>query len=362
VLEGKRPQAIDEWQEVPAIWDAVRFAVDQDSNTGQFILTGSATPPRKSYEHSGTGRIATLRMRPMSFYESGDSTGRVSFADLLAGKEFDSFVADIELRHLIAVTVRGGWPQTLALPLASTGSVSTEYVKSIARNELFNNDYSKRNPAKLSRLLRSLARNNATTVSNKTLSMDVDGEGRGDFTQEEIVLARDSVANYYTDLKKIFVVEDIPAWSPTIRSVTRLRVAPKRVFADPSLAIAALGIGAEHLFEDLNTFGFMFENLCLRDLAVYAEKWEATLYHYHDNSELEVDAIVEKRDGTWGAFEVKLGENQVDAASNNLIRLKNKMVKAGARQPSCLTVITGGGLGQLRDDGVYVVPINALKS
>jgi predicted AAA+ superfamily ATPase len=361
VLTGDKPHAIDEWQEVPGIWDAVRFSVDQTGEVGQFLLTGSATPPRESYEHSGTGRIATLRMRPMSLYESGDSTGAVSLAKLFAGNVIDPFVADLDLRHLIDITVRGGWPQTLSLPVEKAGSISAEYIKSVARNELFNENYSRRNPAKLGRLLRSLARNNATTVSDKTLTLDVDGEDRRDFSQDEIVLSRDSVADYSNDLKKIFVIEDILAWSPAIRSATRLRVAPKRVFADPSLAIAALGLGAEQLFDDLNTFGFMFENLCLRDLAVYAEQMDASLYHYHDNSDLEVDAIIETRDGSWGAFEIKLGEYQIDVAAENLLRMKNKMVAAEIREPSCLVVITGGGFGQLRDDGVYVVPVNALK-
>jgi predicted AAA+ superfamily ATPase len=210
-------------------------------------------------------------------------------------------------------------------------------------------------------LFRSLARNNATTVSDTTITADIDGERRKRQSNDDITLSRNSVAGYTADLKRIFVIEEIPGWEPRIRSKTRIRMSPKMVFADPSLAIAALGIGKRHLYQDLNTYGFMFENLCLRDLSAYAEYHGASLYHYRDNSNLELDAIVEMKDGEWGAFEIKLGENQIEAAAQTLIRLKNKMASNGAREPSCLAVITGGGFGMKRKDGVYVIPINALK-
>ena len=353
VLEGKTPHVIDEWQEVPGIWDAVRFNVDQNPGFGKYILTGSVTPPRESYKHSGAGRIAIVRMRPMTLYESGDSDAAVSLISLFSGKKINPFTADIDLVHLIDITIRGGWPQTLNLPLEKAGSVSVEYINALLKNDLFNDNFSKRNSSKLHVLLRSLARNNATTVSDATLTRDIAGN--------DTMLSRNSIADYTADLKRIFVIEEIPGWMPGIRSKTRIRMSGKLIFADPSLAIAALGIGRQRLLEDLNSYGFMFENLCLRDLYAYAELHGASLYHYRDNSNLEVDAIVEMKDGAWGAFEIKLGENQVEGAAQTLLRLKKKIVSDGAREPSCLVVMTGGGLGWKREDGVYVIPVNALK-
>ncbi|MCL2443986.1 MAG: DUF4143 domain-containing protein [Treponema sp.] len=361
ILDGKTPRVIDEWQEVPGIWDAVRFNIDKTPGFGKFILTGSVTPPGESYRHSGAGRIAIIRMRPMTLYESGDSIGAVSFASLFSGKKIKPFIADIELTRLIDITIRGGWPQTLNIPIEKAGSVSTEYINALLKNELFSSVFSKRNTAKLHVLLRSLARNNATTVSEVTLTADIDGEERKKQSNADISLSRNSVSEYIADLKRIFVIEDIPGWAPGIRSKTRIRMSSKIIFADPSLAIAALGIGKRRLFEDLNTFGFMFENLCLRDLCVYTEALGGSVYHYRDNSNLEVDAITEMKDGSWGAFEIKLGENQIETAALTLIRLKNKIVSNGAREPSCLAIITGGGLGRKRKDGIYVIPINALK-
>jgi len=361
ILNGKAPRVIDEWQEVPGIWDAVRFDIDKAPGFGKYILTGSVTPPRESYKHSGAGRIAIIRMRPMTLFESGDSTGAISLANVFSGKKIKPFAADIELTRLIDITIRGGWPQTLNLPVEKAGSVSVEYINAILKNDLFGSDFSKRNSAKLNILIKSLARNNSTTVNENTLTADYDGENRSRQNNDEISLSRNSVQQYLYDLKRIFVIEDIPCWDPGIRSKTRIRSTTKIMFADPSLAIAALGIGRRHLLDDLNTYGFMFENLCIRDLYAYAEYHGGSLYHYRDNSNLEVDAIIEMRDGSWGGFEIKLGENQIEAAAKTLKRLKHKMISNGTREPSCLAVITGGGLGRKREDGVYVIPINSLK-
>jgi predicted AAA+ superfamily ATPase len=361
VLDGKIPHVIDEWQEVPGIWDAVRFDVDKNPGLGKYILTGSVSPGRESYKHSGAGRIALLRMRPMTLYESGDSKGIVSLTQLFSGRKIRPFAADIDLVSLIDLTIRGGWPQTLNLHIEKSGNVSAEYINVLLKNDLLSNGFSKRNSAKLHLLLRSLARNNATTVSDATLTADIDGEGRKMQNNNDITLSRNSVADYISDLKRIFIIEDIPGWDPGIRSKTRIRMSPKMMFADPSLAIAALGIGKKRLLEDLNTYGFMFENLCLRDLSAYAEFHGASIYHYRDNSNLEIDTVIEMKDGAWGAFEIKLGEHQVETAAQVLIRMKNKIVSNGAREPSCLAVITGGGVGRKRKDGVYVIPINSLK-
>ena len=361
VLPGNAPHAIDEWQAAPGIWDAVRFDIDQNPGYGKYLLTGSVTPPRESYGHSGTGRIASIRMRPMTLFESMDSTGTISLGAVFQKEKFEPFMANIDLLHLIDITIRGGWPETLKLPINKAGSVAVEYINTVIKNELFREEQSKRNQMKMRRLLRSLARNNTTTASVKTLSTDIDVAEMQFSNEEDVSISRNSVIGYLNGLKEIFVIEEIPPWNPEIRSKTILRQAPKRIFADPSLAIAALGANRERLLQDLKTFGFMFENLCLRDLAVYAGFYGGSVFHYHDNSELEVDAIIEMPDGAWGAFEIKLGEEQVGTASCTLMRMRDKMIAAGAAPPDCLAVITGGGIARVLENGVYVLPINAIR-
>jgi len=361
MLPGEIPRAIDEWQEVPGIWDAVRFDVDQNPGHGKYILTGSVSPASDSYRHSGTGRIATIQMRPMTLFESMDSSGTISLGALFEKENFEPFMANIDLVQLIDITIRGGWPETLKLPIKKAGKVATEYINAVVKNELFRRDQARRDQTKLRKLMRSLARNNATTASIKTLSTDTDGIVRRDQSETEILISRDSIAEYLKNLKEIFVIEDIQPWNPEIRSKAILRQAPKRIFTDPSLAIAALAVDKERLLQDLKTFGFMFENLCLRDLLVYAGFYGGSVFHYHDNSELEIDAIVEMPNGAWGAFEIKLGEKQVETAVNTLLRMRDKMIAAGTQPPTCLVVITGGGIARLRDDGVYVLPINTIR-
>ena len=361
ILSGNTPRVIDEWQEIPGIWDAVRFDIDQNPGRGKYILTGSVLPPLGSYMHSGTGRIATVHMRPMTLFESGNSSGLISFESLLNGESFDPFISDFDLIHLIDITIRGGWPETLTLPIEKSGNIAKEYINAVVKSELFHEEKSTRNSIKLQRVIRSLARNNATHVNIGTLTTDVDGSDRIDQKEENITISRHSVSEYIKDLKGIYVIEEIPAWTPEIRSTTIMRQASKRIFTDPSLALAALGADKSKMLNDLNTFGFMFENLCLRDLAVYAGYYGGNIFHYRDNSGLEVDAIIETPDGTWSAFEIKLGEEKVEIAAGTLLRLKDKMAVAGVINPACLAVITGGGIAQRRDDGVYVLPINSLK-
>ena len=285
LLPGDAPRLIDEWQEAPGIWDAIRFDIDQNPAHGKYILTGSVLPLQDSYRHSGTGRIATIQMRPMTLFESMDSSGMISLGAVFEREKFEPFITDIDLFQLIDITLRGGWPETLKLPIEKAGSVSKEYINTVVKNELFREDQSKRNREKLRKLLRSLARNNATMAGVKTLSLDTD-------------ISRDSVAEYLKSLNEIFIIEEIPPWNPEIRSKAIMRQAPKRIFSDPSLAAAALDADRDRLLRDLKTFGFMFENLCLRDLAVYAAFYGGRVFHYHDNSELEVDAIVEMPGGS----------------------------------------------------------------
>jgi predicted AAA+ superfamily ATPase len=298
-------------------------------------------------------------MRPMSLFESGDSTANISFDSLLNSEPINPFSADIDLIELINITVRGGWPQSINIPLQTAMKRSSEYIKLISNNELFTRSNKKRNSAKLSKLIRALARNNATTVNLSTLAVDSDVQIADSIA--DVSLSRQTTAEYLDDLKKIFVINDVLGWTPDIRSKTRIRMSPKIVFEDPSLAIAALGLNSDRLLNDLNTYGFMFENLCLRDMSIYTENLGGVVYHYRDNSGLEADAIVEMPDGKWSAFEIKLGEHQVDSAARSLCLLRDKMVTNGAAPPSCLCIITGGGYGRQRDDGVYVIPINSLK-
>jgi len=361
ILPGATPRVIDEWQEVPGIWDAVRFDIDQNPGRGKYILTGSVLPPQDTYMHSGTGRIATIQMYPMTLYESGDSTGEISLGALLKNEAFEPFIASLDLMRLIDITIRGGWPETLTHPIEKSGTVAKEYINAVVKSELFHEKQSRRNQLKLSRLIRSLARNNSTSASIGTLSMDIDGPERSSQDTEDIAVSRDSVVEYIKDLRGIYVLEEIPAWSPGIRSTTIMRQAPKRIFTDPSLALAALGVDRNKMVHDLKTFGFMFENLCIRDIAVYAGYYGGRIFHYRDNSELEVDAIIELPNGTWGAFEIKLGEDKVNAAAGTLIRMRDKMVATGVEPPACLAVVTGGGIAMRRDDGVYVLPINTLR-
>jgi len=362
ILEGAKPRLIDEWQEVEGVWDAVRYAVDQSSGKGQYILTGSIKPRRKKYRHSGAGRIATLQMSPMTLSESGDSSNQISLASLFDGDFPQPLVADIGLKELIDLTVRGGWPDALDVAPADYQIAPQGYIDAIVNNELFDEESPQRDAAKLKRLLYALARTNTGLVNDSALTSDYLGAALHDSSLNEdhvITVARSSVDEYLSELRKVFIIEDVAPWDPKIRSRVRIRQAPKRMFVDPSLAIASLGIGAGKLYEDLMTYGLMFENLVLRDLRVYARASNGEVFHYRDNSDLEIDAIVELQDGLWGAFEIKLGEHQVDGAAKQLLRLKDKIIGAGGKPPACLGVITGGGTGWMRDDGVAVIPINA---
>jgi predicted AAA+ superfamily ATPase len=355
ILDGEPPLVIDEWQEVPGIWDAVRFEVDRGRSVGRFILTGSAMPPRESYVHSGAGRIARVRMRTMSLYESGESSGAVSLRALFSGEAFKPQTSSLTLDRIIALILRGGWP-VLAGSQRPSADVPRQYLERIADSEVSGIDGIRRNRSKVMAALRSLARNNATLVSNKTLQRDIDTDNH-----DESSLSRNTVSLYLDLLKSLYVLEELPGWAPGLRSSRRLRVSPKRFLADPSLAAAALDAAPEKLKQDLNTLGFLFEGLCLRDILVYAESAGASAYHYRDASDLEADLILELADGRWAALEIKLGAYQTDAAAANLLKLNNKMIKAGVPPAAFLAVINGlGGFSSRRADGVYVAPIDCL--
>ncbi len=354
-LEGETPRLIDEWQEVPSIWDTVRHEVDKRGNKGQFILTGSSTPIQKGILHSGAGRISTIRMRPMSLFESNDSSGQVSLKSLFDGRFEAVATKAIDLEKLIKLTIRGGWPGSLDLSFEKSRLIPKEYMKSIIDHDIYRLEGINRNSQKMQRLLRSLARNESTTASISTLRKDII-----EFENEE--LDNDTISTYLTVFERLFLIENQKAFSTNIRSSTRIKQSDKRHFVDPSLAIALLGVSYNGLLNDLNTFGFMFEALCERDLRIYAEIQGAQLYHYQDYKNREIDAVVQMEDGRWGAFEIKLGANAIDEAAKSLTKIRDELKAEGAVTPDVLVVICGlSNFAYRREDGVYVVPITALK-
>ena len=356
VLDGAVPRLIDEWQEVPQLWDAVRHRVDQRPEKGQFILTGSATPVRKRILHSGAGRIARLRMRPMSLYESGESSGVVSLEELCEGRLTPAMTGEVDLRNLITYIIRGGWPGNLDTPAEKAGLLPTEYLTAVIEDDIYRMDNVKRNPTKMRLLLRSLARNESTTVTNKTLKNDVK-----EIDDEDI--DTDTIASYLDIFKRLFLTDNLEPYASRIRSSVRVKQAEKRHFSDPSLACALLKATPERLLNDLKTLEFLFESLCERDLKIYAESFGAHLYHYQDYANKEIDAVLELQDGRWCAFEIKLGANQIDEAARNLLSIRGSIEESGGTLPSVMCVICGlSNAAYQREDGVFVVPITALKN
>ena len=356
-LAGKCPHLNDEWQEVPGIWDAVRFEVDRTGKRGAFLLSGSSTPPQKGVMHTGTGRIQTVRMHPMSLAESGDSSAEVSLTELFEGRLDTRATGPVELSALARLIVRGGWPGNLKVPEEDIAIAPRSYIEHVAERDASRLDGRFRNPHKMMLLLRSLARNESTLASNATLRRDI-----REFDDDEV--SEGTIADYLTVLDRIFAVYAQPAFNPRMRSSVRVGKKPKRHLADPSLAAAALGATPERLIGDLETFGFLFEALCERDLNIYAQALDGRLFHYRDALGREIDAVVELPDGRWGAFEIKLGANQIDQAAASLIALKRDMEgDATAVPPSIMVVICGmTSFAYTRPDGVMVVPITSLSA
>ena len=356
VLEGETPRLIDEWQEVPPLWDAVRYTVDQRGQKGQFILTGSATPKRKGVLHSGAGRIGKLRMRPMSVYESGDSSGKVSLQELCEGKLTPAITGEVDLRTLARLTVRGGWPGNLDIADADISLLPGEYLDAVIDDDVNRVDETRRDSRKVRLLLRSLARNESTTATNRTLKNDIK-----EIDDEDIDV--ETVATYLDIFNRLFLTDNQPPFSAKLRSSVRVKQAEKRHFCDPSLACALLRATPEKLIGDLETFGFLFEALCERDLKIYAESFGAQLYHYQDYAGNEIDAVIELPDGNWCGIEIKLGANKIEEAAENLIHIRDEIAKDGGKTPSALIVLCGlSNAAYQRPDGVYVVPLTALKN
>lgn len=356
VLEGETPRLIDEWQEVPQLWDAVRYKVDQSGNKGQFILTGSATPNHKGILHSGAGRIAKLRMRPMSLFESGNSSGDISLKDICESRIEPKISGEVDLRKLIDFIIRGGWPANQETTLKQAAYLPIQYIRAVLDDDVYRIDNVKRDKHKMELLLRSLARNEATTVTNKKLKNDIK-----EIDDEDIDV--ETVSAYLDVFQRLFLTDNQKPFEAKLRSSIRIKQAEKRHLSDPSLAAALLNATPEMLLNDLNTLGFLFEALCERDLKIYAESFDAELYHYQDYNNNEMDAVIAMPDGKWCGFEIKLGANQIDMAAENLIKIKNEIKASGGIAPDSLCVICGlSNAAYQRPDGVFVVPITALRN
>ncbi|MDR2956926.1 MAG: DUF4143 domain-containing protein [Coriobacteriales bacterium] len=354
VLHGMTPRLLDEWQEYPQIWNYVRREVDERRVKGQFILTGSATPEEQTKRHSGIGRFSILTMRPMSLSEKGWSTKEVSLAALMKGVSPQSEPASFELSDLAEKMTLGGWPGVIGLSAVEGFRFASDYISLIAEIDLSKVSEKRRDPFKIKRLLQSLARNISTEATVTALTKDTVGEDNE--------LNHATVVDYTSALERLMVIESLPAWNTHIRSSYMLRKSPKHHFCDPSLAIGALGLSIDKLTEDFNFLGLLFESLAIRDLRVYADANNGKVFHYRDSSGLEVDAIVEFADGTWGAFEIKLGFGAVDVAAANLLRFASRIDTLKTKAPATLTVITGNGFAHQRQDGVCVVPLYSLTA
>lgn len=356
VLEGDTPRAIDEWQEVPSIWDATRFEVDRRHKKGQFILTGSSTPRNKGILHSGTGRIVKLRMNTMSLFESGDSTGQVSLKELCEGKITPSLLKDVSLEKLAIYIVRGGWPENINVPKKKVHLLPKAYMQNVLEEDLHKlDDDAEYSSHKAELLLRSLARNESTVASEPSLLKDI---AANEETMNRITLNR-----YLAALDRLFLFNNQPPFSPNLRSSLRVKQAEKRHFADPAMACALLNITPQKLLSNLNTFGFLFEALVEHDLSIYAKSMSANLFHYRDYSGNEIDAVIELENGEWCAFEIKLGGNRIEEAAANLNKVCRSIVDNGGKAPIIKCVICGFyNAAYEREDGVFVVPITALKN
>lgn len=357
LLKGDTPRLIDEWQLAPKLWDAVRFEVDHRRELGQFVLTGSAVPAdTKEITHSGTGRFTWLTMRPMSLYESGDSTGEVSLKELFDGMTEIDGASNLDLDRLAFLVCRGGWPQAIDMRDEIALDQAMDYYDAVVHSDINRADNVQKNPERVKRLMRSYARNQGGQVANTVIAQDI-------AANDEASIDVETVASYVNALRKIFVVEDMPAWNPNLRSKTAIRSSDTRYYIDPSIAAAALGIGPNDLIADLKTFGFLFETLCVRDLRVFADALNGGVYHYRDKDGQECDAVIHLRNGKYGLIEIKLGgEKLIEEGAVSLKAMQAKIDTDKMKAPSFLMVLTGtGDYAYRRPDGVLVVPIGCLK-
>ena len=358
LLVGATPRLIDEWQLAPQLWDAARFEVDHRDEEGQFIFTGSAVPAdTDKIHHSGTGRFALLTMRTMSLYESGESTGEVSLNDLFIKPDVDIFgTNNLNIDSIAWLICRGGWPRATTINKDVALDMAYRYYEAVVNNDVSRVDNVRRDAERTKRILRSIARNQCAQTSVNTICADIE-------SNDTVSANRLTIASYLDALKKIFVLEDSLAWNPNLRSKTAIRSSETRYFSDPSIGIAALGIGPNDLINDLSTMGLFFESMCVRDLRVYADALEGTIYHYRDSKGLECDAVLHLRNGSYGLIEIKLGgEKNIEEGAKNLKLLASKIDTTKMKAPSFLMILTGTTKYAIRrEDGVYVIPIGCLK-
>lgn len=358
LLEGEKPRLIDEWQIAPVLWDAVRTSVDNLSGYGLYILTGSTVVDESKIMHTGTGRIHRLMMRPMSLFESGESNGKISLMELFDNPKMniDGIESDLSMKELFFAACRGGWPNSITQKNEDGKlMVAYNYLDNICDNDISTIDYVKRDSDKVRTILRSIARNTSTLVNNKTLLNDI----KANFDMSE-----PTFYSYINALKRLFVIEDIGGWAPNIRSRTAMRTGNKKVFIDPSIAVAALNLSPEafNTPDGLETFGFIFENLCIRDLSVYSSSFKGKIKYYHDDTGLEIDCVVHLRDGRYALIECKLGKSKIEEGAKNLLKIKKLIEKNDkVKNPEFLAILTGGKFAYTRPDGIKVIPIGCLK-
>ncbi len=357
LLEGAVPKLIDEWQIAPKLWDAVRFEVDHRDGPGQFILTGSAVPAStENIHHTGTGRFSWLMMRPMSLFESGESTGEISLRSLFETPGEIAAKNNLSLEEIAFLTCRGGWPGAYSLKESAALEQAFDYFDAVVKSDISRVDEVKRNPERVRRLMRSYARHQGTQASLTVIHKDI-------AANDTDSLQEDTVFSYINALKKIFVVEDMSAWNPNLRSRTSIRTSDTRYYVDPSIGTAALGLGPKDLMSDLKTFGLFFETLCVRDLRVFADALDGNVYHYRDKSGQECDAVIHLRNGSYGLIEIKLGGDELIGEGVSALKsFQNKIDTDKMKAPSFLMVLTATGqYAYRRKDGVYIVPIGCLK-
>ncbi|MGM9777520.1 MAG: ATP-binding protein [Prevotella sp.] len=353
LLEGNTPRLLDEWQDAPVLWDAVRHQVDMRQKSGQFILTGSAVPTDEEIHHSGAGRISRMRMRPMSLFESLESNGSVSLSSLFDGETDVAGISNISIDHMAYLICRGGWPASVGKSEQASLITAHSYVDAIINKDTHRVDGVEKNPDRVRLLLRSLSRNITTLATAQTII--------GDVAANEMSITDKTYTSYINALRRIFVVEDLPAWQPSLRSKTAIRTTEKRHFVDPSIATSVLKVKPNILLKDFEYFGFLFEALCTRDIRVYADACDGKVYHYRDKNGLEADMIIQLADGRWAPVEVKMGSKQIDEAAAHLRKLREKVNTDKMGEPSFLMVLTAGEFAYRRDDGVVVVPLGCLK-
>jgi len=352
LLQGPTPRLIDEWQMAPVLWDAARFAIDQRGGFGHFIFTGSAVPTDDATAHTGVGRFSRMTLRPMSLFESGDSTGSVSLSELFDndGNKDVEGISNLDITNIANIICRGGWPTAV---IANDNETAFNYVEMVINTDLQRVDGAEKNPSRVRQMLRSLSRNISTLASMTTI--------KDDMAANDEAISQSTFYSYLNALKRIFLVEDVPAWRPSLRSKSAIRAAVKHQFVDPSIATAVMRLTPESMLNDMEYFGFLFESLATRDLRIYSDAIDGEIYHYHDSSELEADAVIRLHNGKWALVEVKLGSKQIEEAATHLLALKEKIDTDKVGEPSFLMIITGGQYALKRKDGVLQVPLGCLK-